>query len=270
MISKISDICILSDVDNTLYRKNTGIPQRNIEAIERFKSKGGRFALSTGRSMFSARPIQNKIGFNLPCILINGGAIYDYREEKYLNRIFLPNYFKDYVNEIFNKYKDIGMVIVNEEGYHCLDDGNERQGMFNTPTVSKKYDPDNLPSDAYKVVLSVPVEKCHEILIELTKKDYKGVDFVSTDAFYIDMLPHDVNKGNGVKKLSEIIDVPLENIITVGDYYNDITMLSAVPVSACVSESPDKIKNICKIHLGKFEDGAIADLIEYLEEKYEK
>lgn len=270
MIQKISDICILSDVDNTLYRRDEGIPQRNLDAIERFKSKGGRFAISTGRSLFSARPIENEIGFNLPCILSNGGAIYDFKKEEYLDKTFLPEYFKDYVNKIYNEFKDVGVVVVNEDGYFCLNDGNQRQGMFNTPIIPTEYDPDRIPSNAYKVVLSVPVEKCRDILKDLKGRGYKGVDFASTDVFYIDMLPKDVNKGNGIRKLSKIIDVPIENIITIGDYFNDVEMLSAVPVSACVEGCPQELKEICKIHVGPFENGAIADLIEYLERKYEK
>ncbi len=270
MIKKIRDICILTDVDRTLYTKETGIPQRNIEAIERFKSKGGKFGIATGRELQSAKPIFDAVKVNFPCILCNGGAIYDTEKNIYLNQKYLPPMYKKYLQHIYNKYDYITAVTITEEGRHCLQDGKTRFEKLNYPGEAVKYNPDNLPDKIYKILFSVPEEKCSEILADFQSLGFSGVHFSSSDLMYIDMLPENVNKGTALAEYSKLLNIPMENIITIGDYYNDIEMLSAVPVSACVEGSPKELMDICKIHVGKMENGAIADLIEYLEKNYEE
>lgn len=44
-----SNILILTDLDGTFFGKHAKIIQRNIDAIEYFKAKGGRFSIATGR-----------------------------------------------------------------------------------------------------------------------------------------------------------------------------------------------------------------------------
>ena len=53
---KIADILLVSDLDGTLIGKDHQIPERNLEAIKRFKEKGGKFCVATGRSIESGRP----------------------------------------------------------------------------------------------------------------------------------------------------------------------------------------------------------------------
>ena len=270
MIKKISDICILTDVDRTLYTKETGIPNRNIEAIERFKSKGGKFGIATGRALESAQIIMDAVKVNFPCVICNGGAIYDNGKKKYLNQKYLPLSYKKYLKDIYNKYDYISAATITEEGSRCLQDGKERFAKFNYPAIPVKYAPEKLPNKVYKILFSVPEAECSDILKDFQSMGLADVHFSSSDLMYIDMLPKDVNKGTEVAELSNQLNIPMENIITIGDYYNDIDMLAAVPISACVEGSPKELMDICKIHVGKMEDGAIADLIEYLEENYEE
>lgn len=57
--------------------------------------------------------------------------------------------------------------------------------------------------------------------------------------------------------------------LAVGDYYNDIEMFEAAGFSACVANAPEDIKQYVDQVLVSCEEGAVAQLIELLEAKYE-
>ena len=79
------------------------------------------------------------------------------------------------------------------------------------------------------------------------------------------------NVKNKLKKLLEIakkFNVELNQIIYVGDDWNDFPVLEKVGLPICVSSSPDEIKKICK-YITKHEggDGAVREAIEYVLKK---
>ena len=74
-------LLILSDLDNTFLGKASRIVPENVEAIERFKSLGGKFAFATGRDPFALLrvvPTAAEIA-NYPCIVTNGAYVYDFQ-----------------------------------------------------------------------------------------------------------------------------------------------------------------------------------------------
>ncbi|MEF9984656.1 MAG: Cof-type HAD-IIB family hydrolase [Oscillospiraceae bacterium] len=265
MIKNISDIYIFSDVDKTLFSSACGFPAKNLEVINDFVKKGGHFAIATGRSLQAAKEVTDAIDINCPCILCNGSAIYDYKLKKYLQKEYLPEKSKEYVKMILNDYPDIGIAAVTDNGYYYIADTSKRQTKFFVDVKFQNDTIDTITEPIYKFVLTVPENECIKILNELKSKNYNGVTFSTSTSFYIDMLPENVSKGIAIKTLSKIINVPLEYMVTVGDYYNDIEMLQTTPISACVGGSPKELQDICKIKLCMFEEGAIAELIEKLE-----
>ena len=61
----------------------------------------------------------------------------------------------------------------------------------------------------------------------------------------------------------------IDQTVVVGDYYNDIEMFEAAGFSACVAGAPEEIKQLVDKVLVSCEEGAVAQLIELLEAKYE-
>ena len=60
----------------------------------------------------------------------------------------------------------------------------------------------------------------------------------------IDIMKKGVSKWNGVKKLAQILNIEDKDIITVGNYYNDIEMLEKANVGIAVANSLKEVKEI--------------------------
>jgi len=83
-MGKFDNIAILTDLDKTFLADGAKVVQRNIEAIEYFKSEGGLFTLATGRMHFNLDAIVPNVDklVNAPAVMCNGTYFYDFIEDK--------------------------------------------------------------------------------------------------------------------------------------------------------------------------------------------
>lgn len=56
------------------------------------------------------------------------------------------------------------------------------------------------------------------------------------------LLPEHVSKGHAVKKLCELLQIPLANTVAAGDQENDISMIEAAAVGAAMKNATDAVK----------------------------
>ena len=115
MAINLSDILLVSDVDETLVEAPAPIPPRNIEAIRRFTEQGGRFAIATGRSVFSTKQFVDQLPVNAPCVLFNGSGIYDYAAQKMLTAEYLPASFRQHIVDLCAAFPAMGAVVLDEK-----------------------------------------------------------------------------------------------------------------------------------------------------------
>lgn len=73
-------------------------------------------------------------------------------------------------------------------------------------------------------------------------------------------------KGLGVRLAMEMKQLTGKTLVCVGDFYNDVPMLEAADIAACPGNAPDDIKAMCQIVTCDNNAGALADLIDILEQ----
>ena len=71
------------------------------------------------------------------------------------------------------------------------------------------------------------------------------------------------------RRLCELLGIPEENSVAVGDYENDIEMITAAGIGAAVDNADDNVKEAADIVLPRCEENAIMHLICFLEEMYD-
>jgi HAD superfamily hydrolase (TIGR01484 family) len=97
---------------------------------------------------------------------------------------------------------------------------------------------------------------------------YEGFYFVFSGERYFEILPTNVTKGTSLKRLADFLKIKHNNTVAIGDFYNDLNLIQLAGIGAAVKEAPDDVKAVADIVVGSCEGGAVADLIEYLEDKY--
>lgn len=263
---KISDYIIVSDVDGTLLPYGSEIPRRNFEALERFVAKGGSFSIATGRSKELTEEFVKALPVNAPCVLYNGGALYDYNTQKFLMREFLPESAKADVETISRDNPHIAVLVISDSSYYHVTHeipfanfAETHKGFFKEGYLEQV----KLPW--FKALFSVSVEESPEFDAYLASRSFEGIRFVRTNPTLVELLPETSTKGFALSKLVELGIFKRECMAAIGDFYNDIEMIEYAAIGAATAEAPDDIKAMAQLVTGPCTRGAVADLVEYIE-----
>jgi len=267
-----SDWLVISDIDGTLNNKMRKLPERNYRAIKRFVDElDGNFTLASGRSVITMRKHYERLGLTTPAVILNGAGIYDFKNEKMLRYVSVGSLGQKLVETVYKRFPMIEIMVVANDKNYLLNSHVFAPIMSGADELSTfTYDDFSaVPKDEWgKVIfLGLPVF-INQLKKFLLRYDGKGVTFMSSSVSSFEMLEGGTNKGEGALKVAEIIGVDKSKTAAIGDYFNDYELLKHVSLPACCGQAPKRMKQIAKLVTCHCNKGAVADLLEYIEQNY--
>lgn len=224
------------DLDGTLLTDSKEITPENLDAIHRATSLGHAIVVTTGRPLGSTARQVEKLGLTTPgcyAITSNGALIYNSHAKE---TIFYQGVHRDCIREAFEEaYKfNIHPQTYSRTGVLCERDDPEIK-YYSASTVL----PYEVVEDVTAVLNYDPIkmlfidlhdrshlERFRQHMEPWAKKNH--IDMFFSCDLYLEFLPEGINKGSGVRFISQYLNVPLENTLAAGDAENDISMLTAV------------------------------------------
>jgi len=267
-MKKFEGILFCTDLDGTLYRDDKTVSQKNLDAIEYFKSEGGLFTFITGRVPITSRGLCDVIHPNAPFGCINGGGIYDPQKEKLIWNRILPNEALELVRCVDEKLPDIGIQFNCEKHIYFKKD-NLAMELFRKSTgvenISCSYD--DIPEPLLKIVFGHHKEDRIFALRDLLNTHPKAdnYDFIRSEQKLYEILPKGVSKGTVLMKLAELLGIDKKNTVAVGDYNNDVSMLKSAGISFAVSNAVDEAKAAADYITVSNNEDAIAEIVSWLD-----
>ncbi len=271
--------CLLaSDIDGTLV-DNGYISPRNIEAIRYFKEQGGTFVLSTGRSPKALGQIFGLMDPALvgPCVVLNGGMLYDFSIGESLYSALIPDSAKEYTRSVLGQWPDVGIEIHSGDNICVLRRTEETDFHEDYELLDREYVTytDVCRKPWNKVLYTCDtVEIRDKFLRWLEGNGSKDCDYVPTGLNaggghhpYVEQMPKGITKAGGLARLSEMLGIEKGGFFAIGDYYNDIEMLGSADVSSTPGDAPQDMQRLANFVGGSCRNGAVADFIEYLSKK---
>lgn len=273
---KFDGFIIVSDIDGTFLSDDKKFVKRNLDAIEYFKNNGGIFTFATGRTEELVRICINDIISlaNAPMILCNGAYIYDFeKKEKYYELTMHRGKTKELFEFVDKEFPQVAFRTPWEKGLITKAPMHRMiaKEFGNVPEAITMVDcVDKIPTE--KIFKAVFACDEPEIFMKLEKdireKFGEYFSFITSEANFFEVLPKGSSKGTILPKLKEFFYNKNSTVFAIGDYHNDIEMLRCADVSACPSNALDTVKQVCRYTLCSNNDGAIADLIEKIEQNY--
>ncbi|MBQ3054286.1 MAG: HAD family hydrolase [Clostridia bacterium] len=245
-------VLLCTDVDGTLADDSgkANIPQENIDAINYFMSKGGLFTLATGRQKKFLTQFDGLFKVNAPIVAINGTVVIE--NNKILYSHPLPeNAIKD-IEDIIKKYP-----LFYESNLRTFDD-HRIYTRENGKIVMTK----DAVGTYYKCIFLFDTEKECVSFKEIMEKEY-GNKYQFDRSWPFELELHDKNSGKGdaIRFLRKYYGEKIKKIVCVGDYENDISMMSEADLSIAVANGVDTLKKVCDIQTVSCYDNAIAKII---------
>lgn len=259
---------LVSDIDGTALVAGKPIPEENITAINDFINKGGRFTICTGRGSKSASAFTSLINLKEPAIICNGTCVYDYGQKKVIFKQSLPSSATEIVEEFINKFPHIGVEVVKEPDVYICNMTQAAKQHLEHRNMQYEIKPINEMGDGLsKVVFICNTSDKLEVDAYLQKvlKNSVDTEHVWTNDHLVELVPANASKAVGLRELCKAINVDINNVVAVGDFYNDIELLNAAKVKVVVDNAPDELKKMADVVVSSCLDAGLAEVINSFE-----
>ncbi|URZ08024.1 Cof-type HAD-IIB family hydrolase [Clostridium felsineum] len=236
---------LISDMDDTLINSDRRISDKNIEAIKKFQSLGGRFTIATGRTMESAYRYIRDLPVDLPVILYNGAKIYDFQNEKTVFEIELEDRVKEIVKKIKEYNPSFGIEIYSNENTYIYSSCRFTE-RFKKRGYEVFYEiPETLWKENWTKVLVLAEEEDEDYLEENFENLFGKINLVRSGENYLEILPDNLSKGAALKNLCNLKNIDINKVISVGDNMNDYELIKSAGYGFCVLNGNKKLISMC-------------------------
>jgi len=262
----LKNILLVADADGTLLTDDKRVLDKDKSAIREITQNGGLFTIATGRGVTLARTVADEIGLQIPAVIFNGAAVYDFAKEHFLWQCALPDAARDYVSLLKSRFPTLGIEILRGDNVFvaATNKREEEHLSFGCPNpIRCKLE--EVPQDGrLKALLVDEPEVIDEVIAFSKEAGFSDVHMVRSAPVFYEMLPKGVNKGSGVRKLLEITDYGEKYIVAVGDYNNDLEMVKDADLGVAVANAEDIVKNAADLTVCDNNSGAVYEIVAYL------
>ncbi len=243
---------VVTDLDGTVTSSNSKISSLNYLAFEKLRKAGIKIIVATGRnydSVFEVLKKEDQLDF---VVFSAGAGIIDWQQQK----VIASNYIL---------YQEIIPLIEELEKFK-LDYLIHKEPPFNHYFIYKSHNFDNLdfknrysmhqkfiiknPKELKKVSLVLAILHNHdEKIIDIFKEKFGQIfNIVKTTSplnhqnIWLEIYPKSSSKIKGSLKILEMLNIPKEQVLAIGNDYNDLDFLEFFNSSFVVENAPDELK----------------------------
>ncbi|MFD1317535.1 Cof-type HAD-IIB family hydrolase [Loigolactobacillus zhaoyuanensis] len=262
---------IASDMDGTLLNEKMTVPPENATAIKKAAQKGVKFIVATGRSYGEAKPLIEKVGIKAPIIAMNGAQVFD-EQGQVISTVSLR---KTVVRKIFHLLKTKGLYfeVMTDKG--TISDSKMRRIQSVAALLV-----DLQTTDSFKIAVSLAsarlelmnityVDSYEQLLtdpdmtilkiIAFSAEKQKVLDpiaeeltalgelaITASSASNIEINHINAQKGVALETYANSLNIPMTQVMAIGDNLNDASMLQAASVSFAMGNATEEIKQVAR------------------------
>jgi len=258
------NILLFSDMDGTLLNSNSVVSEENRQAVNAFVAGGGLFGIATGRSHLNSPMFLENVKINAPCIVYNGGGIYDFEAKKFIALYELSKArLMDFLQKCLVEFQDVVLLIYTLEQCYVISPqtmANEDFVAAHQPCVFGGF-VDVLDKPWIKILFSGETVDLKAVEVAMKSNNLeKEINWVFSGDTYLEFLPNQITKGSALTKVREYMGSGYK-IYAVGDYNNDLEMLKAADVGIATGNALPAVKEIADVITVSNDENAIADVI---------
>lgn len=245
---------VVSDLDGTLLDKDSNISTENKEAVSALREAGIQMTLATGRMDKMARIFVKELDIKLPIIACNGAVIRDCTTEKIIRQHTLSqDVVKQLVTWLSKNHVDFLAYhadavyfpknSVSIDYFHAYNERAEASGVQTIPIYPLQDHYKQGTIDFVKLMVRVPDDDKLSALKQFLL-DIDQCEFVQSMHYAFDIMAKNVSKGQALLELADFMKIKPEEIATLGDHDNDISMLDEAGLGIAMANATQAVKNV--------------------------
>lgn len=239
---------IAIDVDGTLLNSKHELSQENKNWIKIATQKGAILSLASGRpinglfDVFKQLEIEPEkhylMGFNGAVIAraIDHTIFFERTIELELTKSILKHLEQFPVTPILSRKHEL--IVSNPDGYHVLG-----EALMNSMELKVV---DNLANyidfQPNKILVSAEPSVIDYYREAIQTPFNNQVDFVKSAPFYLEIIVKNTNKGSSLEYLANTLNIKQEEVMALGDNYNDLNMIEYAGLGVAMGQADVFIK----------------------------
>lgn len=253
---------IVLDLDGTLTNSKKEITLRNKETLLRAQQKGIRLVLASGRPTYGIVPLANELRMNEFggfILSYNGGEIINWETEELIYDNVLPN---DVVPILYECARSHKLSILTYDGAEIVTENSQdpyvqKEAFLNKMAVRETND--------FLTDITLPVAKCLivgdpqeliQVESELCIRLQGRINVFRSEPYFLELVPQGIDKAQSLAVLLKELDVTREEMIAIGDGYNDLSMIKFAGMGIAMGNAQEPVKKAARyITLTNEEDG---------------
>ncbi len=264
------------DIDGTLLTPQREIAPRTLRAVRAAQEAGIIVTLATARRYLNTRQIAEALGLSIPLILYDGALIIQHPQGQILHtnpfraliaqqavETLVRHSVQPVVHHIVDTVEEIwtGPAELDNEWitsyFNAFSHGIRRMPYATLCTGQQ---------DPLRVVAFAPEDVIADLVPEVSTLQCSWNAIKQGNYGYAEMaiMHTHCSKATGVTALAQQLDIPLAQVMAIGDNNNDIEMLEAVGWGVAMGQAPDAVRSIARaVTTSNTEDGVARAIEQY-------
>ena len=242
---------IAFDMDGTLLKSDKTVSEGTIKALRKASEAGAILAFSTGRPLCEVKPYLDRLPMMHYGILGSGAVVYDFIRGRRLSEKCIPKEVPQAVARIIEG-RDIMPHLISDDQVYVNEEQVRTIERYKLTAYRSLYEQTAVFEQDMLSFLTAPGRRFQKInLFHCSSKDREitlhaaaslPVQLTLAEETSLEMTAEGVSKGYGLRKLCEFLDLPLQQVIAVGDGDNDVDIFKAAGLSVAMGNADDGVK----------------------------
>jgi len=237
---------IVSDLDGTLLDDSHKISNYTKKIVSNIQDKDIKFLIASARPHISALKYYKILNLNTPLISHNGGLVKLKNDKTIYKKIIPETLTQDILNYL--KKSDIHFSLYYEDSIYVKKLTPEAKELHleleSIQPIEVGNSIYNLEKSPINIILSVPEKLVTKTVTVLEDKFKRKLAIKQSEKKFISISSLQATKELALKKILDYYKINKDNIIAIGDNYNDLGMLNFAGYSLAMKNSPKELQKI--------------------------
>lgn len=263
------------DLDGTLLTDDKKVCRRNIEILQKAKEKGVKIVLCSGRAPsgmqreLKALSLKEKGQYGVG---LNGGVIYECDSSRIIHRSLMKPDAARKLIQLGREMSDLANVqlYTGEEVY--VERWNETTDFYQKSTGSEPKLVKDLTEhvdETVKIVffsmgeIDYSLHTINHLKALMLPHVPEGTQCAISAPYLLEFFDESIDKGKGMHRLAEHLQIKTEEVMCIGDQENDLPMLRYAGVSVVMENGAPQVKEAADyVTQADNNEGGVAEAVE--------